>query len=75
LYFGSTEPGELLAFDDALRSDVQGLLDSIGWWDPDETLEDNLQDWLGWHNLEERWVGGGSIDPVVLGELRKASTA
>jgi uncharacterized Ntn-hydrolase superfamily protein len=75
LYFGKTKSGDRLSFDDALRAEVKGLLHSIGWWDPDETLEDNLQNWLGWHNLEERWVGGGSIDPVVLGELRKASTA
>ncbi|HEX2405111.1 MAG TPA: putative peptidoglycan binding domain-containing protein, partial [Acidimicrobiia bacterium] len=75
LYFGRTESGDLLPFDEALRLEVQGLLDSIGWWDPEETPEDNLQNWLGWHNLEERWAGAGSIDPVVLGELRKTPTA
>ena len=41
------------------------------WW----SLADNLQDWLGWHNLEERWVGKERIDPVVLAELRKTSSA
>jgi uncharacterized Ntn-hydrolase superfamily protein len=75
LYFGRTEPGDLLAFDDALQAEVQRLLDSIGWWDPGESLVDNLQNWLGWHNLEERWVGEERIDPVVLRELRTISTA
>ena len=75
LYFGMTESGDLLPFDDLLQAEIQRLLDSLGWWNPGVSLEDNLQDWLGWHNLEERWVGKERIDPVVLGELRKTSTA
>ncbi|MGH3668585.1 MAG: hypothetical protein ACRDU7_09850, partial [Acidimicrobiia bacterium] len=67
--------GQLLAFDEGLQNEVRGILDSIGWWDPGNTLEDNLQGWLGWHNLEERWMGTERLDPVVLGELRSASNA
>jgi uncharacterized Ntn-hydrolase superfamily protein len=75
LYFGATEPKDLLAFDDSLRVEVQQLLEAIGWWEPGSPLGDNLQNWLGWHNLEERWVGEDLIDPVVLAELRMSSTA
>jgi uncharacterized Ntn-hydrolase superfamily protein len=75
LYFGRTEEGELLAFDEDLQIEVRGILDFLGWWDASESLEDNLQGWLGWHNLEERWMGTGRLDPVVLGELRQASNA
>ena len=75
LYFGRTDPGDLLAFDDGLQTEVRRLLDAIGWWDASESLGDNLQNWLGWHNLEERWVNESLIDPVVLGELRKTPTA
>ena len=70
LYFDKTAEPDLLVVDDELRSEMRGLLDSIGWWDAEQTIEENLQAWLGWHNLEERWVGDGRIDPVVLRELR-----
>ncbi len=75
LYFGRTEEGDLLAFDEDLQKEVRGILDTLGWWDVSQSLEDNLQGWLGWHNLEERWMGTERLDPVVLGELRKASNA
>ena len=76
LYFGRTEEGDLLAFEEGLQKEVRGILDTL--WlvgGLAESLEDNLQGWLGWHNLEERWVGTDRLDPVVLGELRKASNA
>ena len=75
LYFGRTEEGDLLAFDEGLQKEVRGILESLGWWKVSQSLEENLQGWLGWHNLEERWVGTERLDPVVLGELRKASNA
>jgi len=75
LYFGRTGEDELLAFDEELRAEVHGILDSLGRWDVSASLEDNLQGWLGWHNLEERWMGMERLDPVVLDELRKASNA
>jgi uncharacterized Ntn-hydrolase superfamily protein len=72
LYFGRTSPDQLLPFDDERQSEVRATLEAAGWWDMDASLEDNLQAWLGWHNLEERWVGMDRIDPVVLQELRGA---
>jgi uncharacterized Ntn-hydrolase superfamily protein len=73
LYFGRSAVADLIPFDEVLQVEVRGILDSLGWWDPAEPLEDNLQGWLGWHNLEERWVGIERLDPVVLRELRTAS--
>ena len=73
LYFGRTAEDELVPFDAGLQAEVIRILDSIGWSDRDNSLEDNLQSWLGWHNLEERWVGPERIDPVVLRELRSAA--
>lgn len=73
LYFGKTAAEELVPFDEGLQTEVGQILDSIGWSDPQGSLEDDLQSWLGWHNLEERWVGTGRIDPVVIRELRSAA--
>ena len=73
LYFGRTAEGELLPFDAGLQTEVVRILDAIGWSDPDASLEERMQSWLGWHNLEERWVGVERIDPVVLRELRSAA--
>jgi uncharacterized Ntn-hydrolase superfamily protein len=73
LYFGRTAEDELVPFDEGLQTEVRRILDSIGWSDPGDSLEDTLQSWLGWHNLEERWVGTGRIDPLVLRELRSVA--
>ena len=73
LYFGRTAEDELIPFDAGLQTEVRQILDSIGWSDPNDPLKDNLQSWLAWHNLEERWVGTERIDPVVLRELRSAA--
>jgi uncharacterized Ntn-hydrolase superfamily protein len=72
LYFGRTSPDDLLPFDAERQTEVKAMLDAAGWWDVDASLEDNLKAWLGWHNLEERWVGIDRIDPLVLRELRGA---
>jgi uncharacterized Ntn-hydrolase superfamily protein len=72
LYFGKTERGDLLDFDLGLQQEVEGILRSIGWWEPHDDLERALFAWLGWHNLEERGLGMKHLDPLVLDELRKA---
>lgn len=73
LYFGRTRDEDLTPFDEVTRSEVASLLEKAGWWNRDQSVEDNLQAWMGWHNLEERWEGGNRIDPVVLERLRDAS--
>jgi uncharacterized Ntn-hydrolase superfamily protein len=73
LYFGRTAEDELLPFDAGLQTEVTRILDSIEWADQVGSLDERIQSWLGWHNLEERWVGVERIDPVVLRELRSAA--
>jgi uncharacterized Ntn-hydrolase superfamily protein len=73
LYFGRTPDEDLVIFDEVLRGEVGGVLESLDWWDADQTMEKNLQAWMGWHNLEERWAGDERIDPLVLQELRRAA--
>jgi uncharacterized Ntn-hydrolase superfamily protein len=73
LYFGRTSPGELLSFDDNRQAEVRAMLEAAGWWDPNGSMEENLQGWLGWHNLEERWISMDRIDPLVLRELHSAT--
>jgi uncharacterized Ntn-hydrolase superfamily protein len=72
LYFGRTSEMDLLPFDNGRQAAVKGMLEAAGWWDVEASLEDNLQAWLGWHNLEERWVGMDRVDPVVLQQLSEA---
>jgi uncharacterized Ntn-hydrolase superfamily protein len=71
LYFGRPDPDALQPLDGALAAEVDGLLGRVQ-HDGDRPVADRLLDWMGWQNLEERHVPG-SIDPVVLGELRTAA--
>jgi uncharacterized Ntn-hydrolase superfamily protein len=73
LYFGRTPEDDLLPFDDHRRAEVRSMLEAAGWWDVEASLEENLQSWMGWHNLEERWVGMARVDPVVLQQLSDAA--
>jgi uncharacterized Ntn-hydrolase superfamily protein len=72
LYFGKSSPRDLLAFDDSCRREVGDILVAIGWSERGSDLEEGLFSWLGWHNLEERWLGMDKLDPLVLRELRAA---
>jgi uncharacterized Ntn-hydrolase superfamily protein len=73
LHFGRTSPDEMLPFDDDRQAEVKAMLEAAGWWDPETSLEENFQAWLGWHNLEERWVAMDRVDPVVLRQLSEAA--
>lgn len=71
-YFGKAAPDELVRLDGAVRREVVRRLVAAGWMgSADEPLERPLQDYLGWENLEERWVGADKIDPLVLEHLRR----
>ncbi len=72
LYFGSSDPADLLDVDTDLRAEVTGILQRLDWGDPAAELEESLFTWVGWHNLEERWRGMDQLDPLVLRELRAA---
>ena len=64
LYFGKPDPDTLLPLTGALEQEVGERLARLGFA--------SLDDWAGVVNLEERLVPG-SIDPLVLDQLRGAS--
>lgn len=47
------------------------MLRRAGWMDVSDELEEALFSYLGWENLEERWLGMDHLDPVVLEYLRE----
>jgi uncharacterized Ntn-hydrolase superfamily protein len=63
--FGSTPREEWITVDDALRAELDMLLERVG--------HATLASWAGVENLEERVDGEEAIDPVVLARLREAS--
>jgi uncharacterized Ntn-hydrolase superfamily protein len=65
LLFGETPRDQWLPLDGELRAEVGALLAGLGY--------ENLEDWAGVANLEERVEGDDAIDPVVLRELRRAT--
>jgi uncharacterized Ntn-hydrolase superfamily protein len=62
--FGQTPREEWITVDEALRSELTGLLSRVG--------HPTLASWAGVENLEERVDGEDEIDPVVLARLREA---
>ncbi len=80
LIFGRTPRSQWLPIEDALAADLRGRLLLLG-LDPghgggfDEDLERALKSWVGSENLEDRWYGGDSIDPVVVERLQEATAA
>jgi uncharacterized Ntn-hydrolase superfamily protein len=67
LLFGTTPRSEWIVVDDALRRELDDRLGHLGYA--------TLTAWAGVANLEERVAGEDEIDPVVLGELRAASSS
>jgi uncharacterized Ntn-hydrolase superfamily protein len=78
LYFGTSDPEELLALEGALLSEVSGLLAKVGFAPAGDTasaVRNSLWNWAGVENLEERVPELPLIDPVVLRELKKHASA
>ncbi len=73
-YFQRPDPSTAVVIDDVLRAELSGILASRG-LDAAADFDRAVFDYLGWENLEERWVGTGRIDPVVLEHLRKTPSA
>ena len=65
MLFGKTPAADLIAIDDALRSEIAARLETLG--------HESLADWAGIENLEQRVKGDDRIDPVVLATLREAT--
>jgi uncharacterized Ntn-hydrolase superfamily protein len=68
LYFGTTPRKDWVPVDDALATEVTGLLRLCGYEGP---LAEAFPRWASVENLEERVDGVEAIDPVVLAELRR----
>ena len=71
LYLQRPSDDEVLPADEVLEAEIGRLLERLGKRKGDQDLWDALFDYMGWENLEERWVGRGRIDPKVLGYLRR----
>ena len=65
MLFGKTPAADLIAIDDALRSEIAARLETLG--------HESLADWAGIENLEQRVKGDDRIDPVVLATLRETT--
>jgi len=65
MLFGKTPAADWIPVDDALRSEIATRLATLG--------HENLADWAGIENLEQRLKGDDRIDPVVLATLREAT--
>ena len=63
--FGTTPRDQWLRVDDALRAELDDLLQRVGY--PD------LASWAGAENLEERVDGEDAVDPVILDRLRESA--
>ena len=70
-YFQRPCEAEILRVDEELEREIGTLLEQLGRWKPESSLWEALEDYVGWENLEERWVGPGRIDPRVLEHLRQ----
>jgi uncharacterized Ntn-hydrolase superfamily protein len=64
LYFGKPDPATLLPLEGDLAAEVDRRVRRLGF--------EQLADWAGVENYEERLVEG-AIDPVVLAKLREAT--
>lgn len=71
LYLQRPSDDDVLDADGALEAEIGEHLGSLGKRDEGQDLWDALFDYMGWENLEERWVGRGRIDPRVLEYLRR----
>ena len=71
LYFGETPAAEWIAVTGELAAELRDALARLGYATGD--LAADIDEWAGYVNLEERVRGAARIDPVVLGELRRAA--
>jgi uncharacterized Ntn-hydrolase superfamily protein len=71
LYFGRSPDESLLPLAGSLLDELAERLDVVGYRSGDVARD--LYDWMGRENFEERW-SDGRIDPVVLDQLRLASS-
>ena len=73
LYFERPRDEDLIEADAGLEREIAERLDRLGKRNEDRDPWDDLFDYMGWENLEERWADKGRIDPRVLAYLRDHS--
>lgn len=73
LYFDRPREQDVIKGDPSLEEEIDARLRRLGKREGDRDLWDDLFDYMGWENLEERWAGKGRIDPRVLAYLRDHS--
>jgi uncharacterized Ntn-hydrolase superfamily protein len=70
LYFDRPDPADAIPIDDSLRGELFAVLDRRG-LHPASDFGRALFDYMGWENLEERWLDAGRLDPAVLAYIRE----
>jgi uncharacterized Ntn-hydrolase superfamily protein len=70
LYFERPRPEDLVEATPDLEREIDERLRGLGKRSDDRDVWDDLFDYVGRENLEERWAGTGRIDPRVLAYLR-----
>jgi uncharacterized Ntn-hydrolase superfamily protein len=70
LYFERPREDEVLEADAEVEDEIRSNLERLAPLQPGQDLWDALSEYMGWANLEERWVGRGRIDRRVLDYLR-----
>ena len=73
LYFERPRDEDLIDADTELEAEIAERLDRLGKRSEDRDVWDDLFDYMGWENLEERWADKGRVDPRVLAYLRDHS--
>src|ERR671919_447743 len=71
LYLRRPSEDEVVPVDAELEAEIGRHLTHLGKRSRGQDLWDALFDYMGWENLEERWVGKGRIDQRVLDYLRQ----
>jgi uncharacterized Ntn-hydrolase superfamily protein len=75
LYFGETEPNDVVAVDGEVREEVVSSLVRLGYLESgdadDEKLHEALGAFIGTENFEEREQGRGYLDRLVLNFMRE----
>ena len=71
LYFDRPDRADLIPVDDTLRAELAASIERFGYSPPGTPFGAALFAYLGWENLEERWIDADRIDPVVLHYIRE----
>ena len=70
LHFERADPTAVVTIDAPLQAELAALLNRHRAAMPGRSFGDALYAYLGWENLETRWIDGDRIDPVVLDYIR-----